>query len=103
MIFKGIKFRRDKTIVYLGEHPPGTDHVYYAIFGKILNPDKPIPADAVRTDLFWKLSNLPCYAKIIPYRGYSRTNMMYGSDGRTYLILDGKCYVAPKPKVIKNG
>lgn len=66
----------------------------YLKFGKICSPDK---AGAVRTN--WTINGEVLFAKRIEDGGYSLTNMMYGKDGRIYLMHDGKIYTRRLKKV----
>jgi hypothetical protein len=90
MIYKGIKFRHSQRIVGL----PGSD--VYVQFGRVVLQDRAVPRHAVKTTRTWVASGAPVYATPIKLKGHSLTNMAYGEDGRTYLMLDGQCYTAAR-------
>jgi hypothetical protein len=101
MIFKGLNFRKTKRVVDLPREfwRNETD----VAFGRVCSKKE---KDAIKTRYDWKEGcspfigessytekPSPVYAKIIEPKGYSLTNMMYGKDGKTYLMLDGQFYV----------
>jgi hypothetical protein len=53
-------------------------------------PDQP-PDGESDGQPFWYVWALP-----IPSAGHSRTNLMQGKDGTSYLLLDGNVYVRGK-------
>jgi hypothetical protein len=94
MTFKGIRFRRTRTVVTLPFNPNDTSVTAgYVKFGCVCKPNA---RGAILTE--WQRGSESLYAKPVPISGYSRTNMAYGLDGRTYLYLDGVCYTAPPAK-----
>jgi hypothetical protein len=88
MIFDGIKFRINRNIVML-QRSDGVN----VRFGRIVPEGKPVPPNAEATNYTWGVG-YPVLAVPIESQGYSRTNMMYGKDGRIYLGYDGRCYTA---------
>ena len=86
MIYKGYHFRISKTVL-----PYGDDEQNRVLFGKIC---KSSCKNAIKTRYVYTEIEDPVYVKPIPNDGYSRTNMMYGKDGRIYLAYDGRCYTA---------
>lgn len=92
MIYKGLNFRRTRNVVDIGTLDG------YINFGRIA---KAFDKGAVLTAYVkgGKLGSTPVYAVPIKLSSRSRTNMARGVDGRTYLMYDGKFFIAPKPKV----
>lgn len=94
MIVDGIKFRYAKNIVTL----PAQDYLgekygfNYLRFGRVV-PEGKNSLKAKQTMWRWP-SNEPVWAVPIESDGWSLTNMMYGKDGKIYLMRDGKCYTA---------
>ncbi len=86
MTHDGIKFTADKKIVPIPAPADGQPH--YVYFGRVCDQDKEgaIPSLVSR-------DGVKVYAKPIPCEGHSKSNMMYG-PGKTYLMVDGRCYVA---------
>lgn len=106
MKFDGIVFRRAPKICRIPIENPDPKHKDYAVFGKLIPKGQDIPASAkLVPHISWSdeaglpaSAKTPVYANIIPCDGYSLTNMMYGKDGKIYLVLNGVCYVAPGKK-----
>lgn len=101
MIFKGLKFRKSQRVVDLPNEYQTNPHG--VVFGRVCSRNA---KGAIKTRYDWKEGcspfvgessyteePSPVYAKIIEPKGYSLTNMMYGKDGKTYLMLDGYFYV----------
>ena len=89
MKFKGFNFRKVRTVVQL-PYDEG-ESTSYIKFGRI---SKESDKGAILTRYKFADSGLPVYAKPIPNNGYSLTNMMYGKDGRVYLMKDGQFFTA---------
>lgn len=100
MIFDGIRFCTRRDIVTMGIHPAGHRHAHHIRFGRAIKEGSPIPPNAEKTSWTWNdESKTSVYAIEIPAAGYSLTNMMYGDDGRIYLMKDGRCYSAPTKRL----
>lgn len=108
MIFKGIRFRRSTRVVELPNFDFATGARYphsvegredYVVFGRLVDPEKRTE-NCVRTLYKNKTTDEWLYAEPIPVKAHSLTNMMYGEDGRAYLLKDGVCYTAPR--MVKN-
>ena len=90
MIYHGGHYRTSKTVVIL-PFDKTDENPHYVKFGRLVPRGKKIPKSAVKTFYSWGAEE-DCYAVPIPLRAYSRTNLAYGKDGRTYLAFDGSCY-----------
>lgn len=116
MIFKGLKFRRAKNVVFLPNRDadgklmpyvrPANEHCVH--FGKTVphaNDTRRKQPDAkaviYNTDFRWEDSSDVVQATLIPDEGWSLTNMMYGKDGRIYLMLDGRFYTHKRATKIR--
>lgn len=92
MKFDGRIYRRDRSVTCF---VPIQGNIR---FGKVCNP---ATRGAERTGVFRRLEGggrEELWA--VPLEGkHGNTNKLYGDDGRTYLMLDGKFYVAPKKRV----
>ncbi len=103
----GCIYRLNRSIVWLrNEKPPYPHGEQYAVFGRVVPRGKKPPSGAIDTGRHWlNIEPLapeePVFAVRIPCDGYSLTNLMYGGDGRKYLIKDGRCYSAPLRKALK--
>ena len=103
MIFDGLKFRRNRNLVvinlldfdYTDEYKEGNN---YLRFGRIIDRNKPLPANAVCTKYTWTDTKEPVWAVPISLSGWSLTNMAYGKDGRTYLAYGGEVYTYKRNK-----
>lgn len=107
MIFKGIKFRKNKNYVnmpdsWLKENGYETN---FLRFGKIADKDV---EGAVETKWFymdWEKEKTPIFAVPVQCEGHSRTNMMYGKVANRemiFLMVDGMIFTAPvKPRTIR--
>jgi hypothetical protein len=93
MIFKGLKFRYSSKIVFMDGVPGTRTAEGYVRFGRAIPQGKPVPRAAEQTKWTWS-DGSPLFAVEIPCQGYSLTNMMYGRDGRVYLMKDGRGFVA---------
>lgn len=102
MIFKGLKFRRAKNIVALRNTDENGKRMPYVRqnnencvhFGRcVKNGETPKRSDVVYdTNYKWMETGKVVQATVIADEGWSLTHMMYGADGRIYLMLDGKFY-----------
>lgn len=91
MLFKGKNYRRSHKAYPL---PREMWKNGYVTFGRLCKEgDK----GAVESDYKWS-SGERVYLRPVKARGHSLTNLMYGADGYSYLMLDGAVYVA-KTKV----
>jgi len=88
MIFDGMRFTRSNKVVTLPQAMWYGELKNYVAFGRICNKDA---TGAVKTN--WTRNGEIIYALPVPCDRHSLTNMMYGTDGYTYLILNGKVYV----------
>lgn len=81
MRFDGMQFRVAPTVV--AWH--GTDG---AEFGRVVKPNTPgaVQRQCIGKGLRW--------TKPVKAQGRSRTNMVYGADGRIYLISNARCYTS---------
>jgi hypothetical protein len=104
MIFKGLKFRRSRTVVVIPEEH--NTHMGHLSFGKVCQEDVP---GAVLTNYINSSTKQKVYAKPIPLSGHSLTNMAYGEKKTlkhpggwsethvmVYLCVDGKTYTHKK-------
>jgi len=100
MIDDGARYQRCQAVVALWNVPNGLgpNYSHYITFGKLVKPGKPVPANAVPTGRIWNHTGEAAYAVPIKAEGYSRTNLMYGADGRMYLCKNGSCYSRPGKK-----
>jgi hypothetical protein len=102
MIFDGIRFCYNKNIVSLPWRLyRESNNPNYIRFGKVVPANKPVPCNAIKTD-WTRPDGSAVFAVEIPNDGWSLTNMMYGKNGRIYLMRDGKCYSAKCPLRVKN-
>ena len=93
MKFDGARYMRRRNIVRMGDHPAGHRYEGYVRFGRAVPHDKPRPENAEETRYIWDgHGNKRVWAVEIPCKGYSLTNMMYGADGRAYLMWKGSFY-----------
>ena len=83
MMFKGFRFVHAPKVVFFNPAPGETNVTF-------LRECKPSAKGAVLTT--WTRAGEPIFAKPIPMKGYSRTNMAYGTDGKVYLAYGGACY-----------
>ncbi len=83
MKFKGFNFVRARTVIFTRPKFPETN----VVFLRICAPDA---KGAIKTD--YTLDGEPVFGKPISIKGYSRTDMAYGTDGKVYLAHDGVCY-----------
>lgn len=95
MIFDGLKFRRTNKVVTLPHalwEKKGDTR--YVVFGRVAkDPNDP---KAVATNWYRRIdTGTRVIVKAIPIKsdGHSRTNMMYGKDGYTYLFIKGQVYI----------
>ena len=89
MIFKGYNFRKTSKVIM-----NGTDAEHNVKFFRVVHYNKPIPKTAeIIEGRYWELDEkTQVYG--VPITGeYSRTNMIYGDDGYTYVALNGKVYL----------
>ncbi len=96
MIHDGINFRSDRFLVQIPVQKTDPNPNYLR-FGFAVPEGKKPPAHAVKTDYKWP-DGSDVYAKPVAIKGWGKTNMAYGEDGRIYLMLDGKGYVAKKDR-----
>lgn len=108
MIFKGVQYQRVHNVVALpiedefGCRYPFVKEKNHIYFGRVyaLGAAK---KGAIKTNFYRVKYNEDgerdlnpnheyLYAVPIPYSGYSLTNLAYGTDGYSYLMLDGKFY-----------
>jgi hypothetical protein len=91
LLFKGFYYSPTRTVVPLPqEHWTGSIKNEMT-FGKVCPADKP---GAIQTTWKYDGSGLPVFAKPIPCKGHSLTNLMYG-ETHAYLLYDGKMYMRP--------
>lgn len=104
MIFKGIKFKKSRTVVALPRQY-WTNNQCYVTFGKTC----PASAQgAIKTDYVFEGSREPVYAKPIDVDFHSLTNLAYGhiqikdngifkeQSRAVYLLESGRVYTAKK-------
>jgi hypothetical protein len=107
MIFKGRKFRKVNAVVALPTHDKSgklmpyveAGKENYVYFGRTHKPITPFPQNKewFKTTYKWNGGNFEgeaVYATPIENNGWSLTNMMYGADGRIYLMIDGAIYTS---------
>ncbi len=104
MRFDGYTFRTARNIVLLPKSMWQKRN--FCEFGKVVPESEPHPETvpgAFLTDYHWReyegengvtIATRPVYAIPVPLRGFSLTNMAYGTDGRLYLCIDRICYTA---------
>ena len=108
MIFKGLHFRKSRTVVTLpnfdyatGEKFPYVKDPNYVYFGRVLKDQSKADPKLHPKTSYYK-SNDPerkfLHADPIEDNGHSLTNMMYGADGRVYLAKDGCVFTAVLPR-----
>ena len=92
MIFDGLKFRRTSKVVTLPYK--FWEDGNYVMFGRVAkDPNDP---KAVATNWYRQTdTGTRIMVKAIPIvaEAHSRTNMMYGKDGYTYLFINGQVYI----------
>lgn len=100
MRFKGISFRRAPSVVRIPFESRTDTHDQdsaYVRFGRVVREGTPGAVVA-----FYGRNpageRVPIYAKQVKPDGWSRTDMMYGADGKVYVMKDGACYTAPLRK-----
>lgn len=104
MKFDGIQFRKTKNIVVLPAFDKNGSPIdygdgakpNYVRFGRVVKIGKPVPDNAVETNLTFANGCFRVFATPVDIEGHSLTNMAYGKDGRAYLCKDGECYVSAK-------
>lgn len=91
MIFDGMKFRRTSKVVTLPWRY--WEKGNYVMFGRVAKD--PSDPDAVPTHWYQVKDGIRQMVRAIPIvcEAHSRTNMMYGKDGYTYLFLKGQVYI----------
>lgn len=89
MIFDGMNFRKNKKVVPLPKEYWLGDIKNHITFGVICNK---MEDGAIRTNWTYGEDCSPVYAKPIPCKGHSLTNMMYGSN-KLYLLYNAEVYV----------
>lgn len=105
MIYKGHVFRVSKTVVSLPIHDDAGNRMpyvkagmeNYVHFGRVVKMGSQPPAKSFKTSYRWegcKDDEAVVHATVIANDGWSRTNMMYGTDGRIYMMMDGRTYTA---------
>jgi hypothetical protein len=92
MIFKGYNFRHSRKVVDL---PSSVNEEYgiadnFIMFGRVCDSADP---EAVLTTWTRNGGGAAVYAKVVPVKYHSLTNMMLGKDNYWYALIDGKCYV----------
>lgn len=116
MRFKGKTVRRSKMCVLLHEHhligeqskQTYRDYLtnrkednWCMVVGRIVGKNATlkgkVPRDAMLMDSqYWNWGeddSTPMFVRIVPHTGFSRTDMMYGEDGRTYVGHNGQVYI----------
>lgn len=92
MIFDGMRWTRSRKVVSLPQDYWLGESKNYVTFGRVSFENAP---GAVKTN--WKDESWEpprdVWATPIPCDGHSLTNLMYGKDGKAYLMLDGLIYV----------
>lgn len=88
MKYKGYNFRRSTTVYMLPMSMFAGEQKNYVTFGRLCAKETPgaVPRELRNGGFIYLLP--------IPIKGYSRTNMAYGKDGRVYLAMDGCSYTA---------
>jgi hypothetical protein len=109
MIYKGLKFRIAKNVIPFfstfdnGDLNPYAKEFNYVSFGRITKVNSrvmTVPRSSICEDhrqanemaVYESEKSIKIFVKPIKMKGYSTTNMAYGVDGKTYLMVDGKCY-----------
>jgi len=125
MKFKGLNFRKAKNVVVMPTHDKKGNLMPYVKAGKEnyihfgfaptptskRNPFTPSKQWYTVPDYKWTIGTdsivpkgrthggvFDVDATPIANKGWSLTNMMYGTDGRVYLLKDGVIYTANLPK-----
>jgi hypothetical protein len=104
MILNGIHFRKARNVVLLpnfdaktGEKFPHAERENYCYFGRIIRDHSKVKP-GVHVPTHYYMDNDPqrtkLHAEVIPNKGHSLTNMMYGADGRVYLAYKGLVYTS---------
>jgi len=88
MKYKGYNFRRSTTVYMLPMELFGGETKNYVTFGRLCAKETlgAVPRELANGGFVYLLP--------IAIKGYSRTNMAYGADGRVYLAMDGFTYTA---------